>query len=317
MTSQGAHTVRVTLPDFLVLGAARAATTSLHYYLEQHPAITMSSIKEPNFFAFDHGVEPPAPLIDPASSIITKSVPDRTGYERLFAHAGAGDVLGEASPLYLYVREAPEQIQRLLGDPKLIAVLRNPIDRAYSHWLHVRREAAGDAVEGFRRACRAEMAAGPGYTPYASGSHVLRMGRYDDQLERYVDRFGRDPLLVLEYQAVIDEPLDQLHVVCDHLGVARHDFDTETQYNRSGVTRSRAGAALTAAMRSAQPKVKAVLPAPLAARLGRLRAKLDRPDDAPPCPPDLRRELAEWFAPSVERLVAMGFVAPGQWEDFS
>ena len=317
MTQRVAHTVRVTLPDFLVLGAARSATTSLHYYLEQHPTISMSSIKEPNFFAFDHASDPPTPLIDPASSIVTKSVRDRGAYERLFAHAGDGDTLGEASPLYLYVRESPEQIERLLGSPRLVAVLRNPIDRAYSHWLHIRREAAGDAVEGFRQACRTEMAGGPGYTPYGSGTHVLRMGRYDEPLQRYLDRFGPDPLLVLEYQSVIDEPLAQLHRICDHVGVARHDFDTDTQYNRSGVTRSRTGAAMTAAMRAAQPKVKAVLPAPVAARLGRLRARLDRPDEAPPCPDDLRRELAEWFGPSVDRLVEMGYVVPGQWEDFS
>ena len=305
----------VTLPDFLVLGAARSATTSLHYYLEQHPRLAMSSIKEPNFFAFDHSVDPPAPLIDPTSSIVTKSVRDRDAYERLFSHAAPGAVVGEASPLYLYVQEAPDQIAALLGSPRFIAVLRNPIDRAYSHWLHIRREAAGDAVEGFRRACEAEMAAGPGYTPYASGTHVLRMGRYDEQLQRYLDRFGPEPLLVLTYEAVTEAPLGELHRICDHLGVARHDFDTGTRFNPSGVTRSRAGAAVAAAMRSAQPTLKAVLPKPVSRRLGRLRARFDRPDEAPPLPADLRARLAEWFAPSVERLRALDVVPPLQWED--
>src|SRR3546814_10773344 len=99
----------MTLPDFLIIGAARSATTSLHYYLEQHPAISMSSIKEPNFFAFDHADSPPSALFDPTSSIAVKSVSDRDAYEALFAHARPTDVVGEASPLYLYVREAPEQ----------------------------------------------------------------------------------------------------------------------------------------------------------------------------------------------------------------
>jgi len=305
----------VRLPDFLVIGAARAATTSLHYYLDQHPAITMSSTKEPNFFAFDHAATPPRPLFD-SESIATKSVPDRTAYERLFAHAGPGDRLGEASPLYLYVREAPEQIARFLDAPRFVAVLRNPIDRAYSHWLHIRREAAGGAVEGFRQACREEMAAGTDYTPYASGTHVLRMGRYDEQLDRYVDRFGAEPLLTLPYESFTADPLPGLHRICDHLGVARHDFDPGTQYNRSGVTRSRAGAALAAAVRAAQPRVKAALPPTVAARLGRLRARFDRPDEAPRLPADLRRELADWFAPSVERLTASGLVPPGAWGDF-
>jgi hypothetical protein len=307
----------VTLPTFLVLGAARSATTSLHYYLEQHPAVTMSSIKEPNFFAFDHTVDPPRPLIDPASPIVTKSVRDRGAYERLFAHAGPGDAVGEASPLYLYVREAPEQIARLLGTPQLIAVLRNPIDRAYSHWLHIHRDSADHALDGFRRACEEEMTGGRGYAPYGQGSHVLRMGLYDEQIARYDDRFGAAALLTLVYERLTAAPRPELDRVCDHLGVAHHDFETETRYNPSGVTRSRAGAALTAAMRSAQPTLKAVLPPSVAGRLGRLRARFDRPDAAPPLPTDLRQELAGWFAPSVERLVAESRVPAGEWEDFS
>lgn len=307
----------MTLPDFLVLGAARSATTSLHYYLEQHPHVTMSSIKEPNFFAFDHGQDPPAPLIDPGSSIVTKSVPDRGEYERLFAHAAPGDVVGEASPLYLYVREAPEQIARVLDAPRLLAVLRNPIDRAYSHWLHIRREAADEAVEGFRRACEAEMATGTAYTPYGSGTHVLRMGRYGEQLRRYVDRFGRDALLTLTYEGVTTDPAAELARVCDHIGVDRFDFDTETQFNRSGVTSSRAGAAVTAAMRSAQPTLKAALPRGVTRRLGRLRARFDHPEEAPPVPADLRASLAAWFAPDVEVLVRDGFVPADLWADFA
>lgn len=307
----------MTLPTFLVLGAARSATTSLHYYLEQHPAVTMSQVKEPNFFAFDHAVDPPRPLIDPASPIVTKSVRDRAAYERLFAHASPGDAVGEASPLYLYVREAPEQIARLLGTPQLVAVLRNPIDRAYSHWLHIHRDAADHALDGFRQACREEMAGGGGYAPYGQGSHVLRMGRYDEQISRYDAQFGPDPLLTMVYEQLTADPRPQLDRVCDHLGVAHHDFETETRYNPSGVTRSRAGAALTGAMRSVQPTLKAVLPASVAGRLGRLRARFDRPDAAPPLPVDLRQELAGWFAPSVEVLVATGRVPAGEWEDFS
>lgn len=307
----------MTLPDFLVLGAARSATTSLHYYLDQHPDIAMSSIKEPNHFAFDHGVDPPAPLIDPASPIVTKSVRDRRAYEGLFAHASAGATTGEASPLYLYVREAPEQIARVLEDPRFIAVLRNPIDRAFSHWLHIRREAAESAVEGFRHSCEEEMAAGREYTPYAGATHVLRMGLYDEQLQRYVERFGADRLLVLGYDEVTGDPQSQIDRICDHLGVERHRVDTDTQFNRSGVTRSRAGAAMTAAMRSAQPKLKAVLPRSVTRRLGRLRAQFDRPDEAPPVPDDLRARLADWFAPSVDRLVRDGFVSPGTWTDFA
>ncbi len=306
----------MSLPDFLVIGAARSATTSLHYYLDQHPSITMSSIKEPNFFAFDHDVDPPRPLFDPTSSMVTKSISSRAAYEELFAHARPGDVLGEASPLYLYVRETPEQIERVLGEARFIAILRNPIDRAYSHWLHIRRGAAEDAVEGFRAACEREMAGGRAYTPYASGTHVLRMGLYDVQLDRYTARFGRASLLVLDYDGLTERPQAALDEVCDHLGVDRHAFQTSVQYNRSGVTKGRRGAAVAKVLQAAQPRVKAVLPPRIARRLGRLRAAIDTPQPAPPCPPDLRRQLADWFQPSVERLVELGHVEAGCWSDF-
>lgn len=305
------------MPDFLVIGAARSATTSLHYYLDQHPGITMSRIKEPNHFAFDHTTDPPRPLIDPASPIVTKSVPDRRAYEQLFAHAGPDDVLGEASPLYLYVREAPEEIRRALGAPKLIAVLRNPVDRAYSHFLHIRRDSPDSAVAAFARSCEQEMAEPPGYSPYAGAGHVLRMGRYDEQLARHLDVFGPDALLVLSYDEVTGDPGTALDRICDHVGVARHGFDTGVRYNRSGV----AGGALRAragrVVRALQPTVKRVLPDPVAARLGRLRAARDTPDAAPPIPPELRARLVEWYAPSIERLRALDVVDVSAWTEFA
>jgi hypothetical protein len=305
------------MPYFLVIGAARSATTSLHYYLDQHPGITMSRTKEPNHFAFDHSASPPRPLIDPGSPIVTKSVPDRRAYEQLFAHAGAGDVLGEASPLYLYVREAPEQIRRALDDPRLIAVLRNPVDRAYSHWLHIRRDSPDTAIAGFTRSCEQEMAEPPGYSPYAGAGHVLRMGLYDEQLQRHLDVFGDDALLVLGYDEVTERTAAALDRVCDHLGVARHEFDTGVQYNRSGVAGGGLRARLGRAVRAAQPTVKRVLPDGVAARLGRLRAAHDTPDAAPAIPDDLRARLADWYAPSVARLRAMDVVDVSSWSDFS
>jgi len=306
----------VTLPDFLVLGAARSATTSLHYYLEQHPRIAMSSIKEPNFFAFDHSVDPPTPRFD-AEAIATKSVADRAAYEALFAHASGDDVLGEASPLYLYVREAPEEIARLVPEARLVAVLRNPIDRAYSHWLHINRLPAEQAVAGFRAACEAEIAGGTEYTPYASGTHVLRMGRYDEQLARYERRFGRDALLVLDYEQVTGEPQQALDRVCDHVGVARHRFDVEVQYNRSGVASGPVAAGIARVVRAAQPTLKAVLPKPVVRRLGRLRATYDRPQGAPSIPADVREQLVDWYRPSVRRLVEDGWVPEGTWPEFA
>src|SRR3954447_26712271 len=121
------------LPTFLVLGAARCGTTSLHYYLAEHPDICMSTIKEPNHFLFAQTATGPKPCIADDRRLLAKSVPERDRYERLFPVAAAA--VGEASPLYLYTRETPGLIRAALPDARLIAIVREPVERAWSPLL--------------------------------------------------------------------------------------------------------------------------------------------------------------------------------------
>src|SRR3546814_17174374 len=93
------------------------------------------------------------------------------------------------------------------------------------------------------------MAGGRAYTPYGSGTHVLRMGLYDEQLDRYVARFGAESLLVLDYALVTGQPDAARARVCDPLGVARHAFQTTVQYQRSGATSGPGGTRLTRLVR--------------------------------------------------------------------
>ena len=305
----------MTLPDFFVVGAARSATTSLHYYLQQHPEIVMSATKEPNHFVFDHDDRPARPLIE-SPSIIAKSVADRAAYEALFAGARPTQRLGEASPLYLYVPEAAANIQAEVPDARIIALLRNPIDRAYSHHMHIHRLPREETVPAFRRACADEIANADDGSRYGVGSHVLRMGRYAEQLERYLDRFGRESVAVLAYESFQREPTNGLARICSLLGVADHTFETDVNYNSAGVTKNAVTAWASGTVRRMQPRIKAILPARAAATVGRIRAKYDRPSAAPPLPDDLRAQLVEWFAPSVEALRALDVVDTSVWSDF-
>lgn len=128
----------MTFPNFLVIGAAKAGTTSLYAYLKQHPDIYMSPVKEPAFFLFE-GVNPknfrgPGDIdwIGQAS----RTWPD---YQRLFAGVTHERAVGEATPLYLHSDRAAERIHHYLPDVKIIAILRDPSERAFSHFLqHVR-----------------------------------------------------------------------------------------------------------------------------------------------------------------------------------
>src|SRR5690606_36811858 len=112
--------------NFIIVGAAKDGTTSLYYYLSQHPEVFLPEDKEPHFFA-------PAKWCG-------HPVPARERYESLFDGAAGFKAVGEASTGYLYYRESPGMIHRLIPRCRIVAILRNPVDRAFSGWRHEVRE---------------------------------------------------------------------------------------------------------------------------------------------------------------------------------
>lgn len=286
------------LPDFLVLGAPRSATTSLHYYLQQHPAVAMSLTKEPNYFLFDNRGGTASPLIA-EPRIVAKSVTDRAGYERLFPATNPG-AIGEASPLYLYTAGTPALIAATLPEAKLIAVVREPVARAYSHFTYVNDGLGDRAPAAFVDAVKTELPLPD--TPYRSGTHSLRLGRYAPQLQRYLDTFARDRLLVLSFADVQHRAATTMARVCRFLGVdATFSFDASQRYAPSGV----AGRwSLDRALKPLRPHVKRMLPPRLAGRLARHRATAQAGHAGPSAavPDEVRDLLADYYAVSNEWL---------------
>ncbi len=190
------------LPNFLILGAAKAGTTALHHYLKQHPAIGMSHTKESNYLALkgeDLDFRGPGD----ADMVHRFSVTTEAAYLERFAHCGQKTAIGEASPLYLYSPKAPLHIKQLLPDAKLIAILRNPVDRAYSAFLHLvrdHRETTTDFLEGLRQE-PARIAA-----RWEHLWHYVAMGRYADQLARYDALFPREQITVYLYRDFRSDP---------------------------------------------------------------------------------------------------------------
>lgn len=291
----------MTLPNFLVLGAARCGTTSLHYYLAEHPDVCMSSIKEPNFFLFEQTDRGPRPCISDDRRLIAKSVADRARYERLFTRPAAA--VGEASPLYLYTRETPELIRAAVPDARLIAIVREPVERTWSHFVYVNDDLGDDTVPAFRAAVEREMPLP--YEPYRTGTHFVRLSAYAEQLERYRAIFPAEQLLVVGYDDLIRRTPDTLARICRFLGIDdSFSFDTSVQYNPSSGEQSWI-ARLDRVVRPAFPYLKRALPAAVTGRLARGRARLraaSRSDTAPPIPADLRARLDEHFAPDREWL---------------
>jgi hypothetical protein len=204
----------VALPDFLLIGAPKAGTTALHVALSRHPQLALSSNKEPKHFLTDG--PPPTGGGPGDAQTFAQYVWRREDYEALWAHAEPGQLRGESTTLYLRDPAAHERIRAAVPDAKLVAVLRDPVDRAHSNWSHLRSH--GLEPEGdFLRACLQEdRRAEAGWGPFW---RYLGLGTYGAQLEHLYRVFPREQVLVLVYKELREEPVATLDRVCRFLGV--------------------------------------------------------------------------------------------------
>ena len=204
------------LPDFLVIGAPKAGTTALHAALAHHPEVFTSSPKEPKYWLCDDA--PPPSWTGPGDAHSNQEwIWRRSDYEKLFVGAEPGAQRGESTPFYLWSRGAHRRIAEAAPGIKLIAVVRDPVDRAYSNWMHLWSDGL-EPVSDFESAfVRQEERIRAGYAPFW---RYRDLGRYGEQLAhlyRYVDR---ERVLVLRYRDLVDAPGRTLDHVCAFLGIS-------------------------------------------------------------------------------------------------
>lgn len=219
------------VPTFLVIGAIKAGTTSLYHYLKQHPDVFMSPRKEAGYFAVDFD----RPLNEGFNRY---AITDVDTYRALFAGVTNEHAVGEASPQYLWSPLAPAKIAAMLPNVRLIALLRNPIDRAFSSYLHLRRE-GGETIEDFGDALRAE---GERVAEHLGPLwRYQEVGLYARQLERYHAHFDRAQIKIFLYDDFSADPRGVLRSVFRFIGVDDEFVpDMGNRYNVSGIPRSRA-----------------------------------------------------------------------------
>lgn len=212
------------LPDFLVLGAMKAGSTSLYHALSQHPGVFPAATKEIHYFD-NH--------LSEGLGWYRAFFPLRRTLDAARA-AGRAVATGEASPLYLVHPRVPEALSATLPDVRLVAVLRDPVERAVSHYNHNVRvsQAHGQSREplSFAEAIAAEderiageverILADPSYNsvPFSRYTYKTR-GQYAEQLERYAARFPRENLLVLQSEAFYRDVQGTMDRVFDFLGL--------------------------------------------------------------------------------------------------
>jgi hypothetical protein len=205
------------LPDFVVIGAPKAGSTALHVALEQHPQLFLSRPKEPKFFLT--GGRRPQRLHHRGPGDAHSSqewIWRQSDYERLFADAPPDTTKGESTPFYLWDKQAHRRMAELIPDARLIAVIRDPVDRAYSNWTHLRSDGL-EPIADFRAACALEdERARRGWAPFW---RYRDLGRYGDQLQSLLRYFPREQVYVVRYRELIDEPVRILDEIAVFLGV--------------------------------------------------------------------------------------------------
>lgn len=271
------------IPEFFLVGAAKSGTSSLYMYLTQHPRVFVPPIKEPHFFSDFH--HPALAHIDTLDK-----------YLALFDDCPENALAGDASTSYLYSRGAPRRIQALQPRARIMAILRNPIDRAYSFYWHNRRDFHEPL--SFEDALEAE----PGRIEERAGfaSHYVRSGMYHDQVRNYIDTFGRDRVRVWLTEDLKDGAADVCREAFEFLGVEPLAVDTGTVYNRSGPVRSRTLARLLFWKFPGRRRLGKAFPA--VAKQMRWRLIQRNMGTPPPMRPETRERLVGVFREDVLKL---------------
>lgn len=202
-------------PHFLGIGTQKGGTTTLYQLLQPHPEVYLPSNKELHYFTKHYAQ-------------------GEAWYVEQFQAAGAGQLRGEITPYYLFHEAAPARIHALRPDMRLIALLRDPVERCLSQYFHSRRlgledlplEAALDA-EPKRLAGSEALIREPGGTHPSHQEHsYLARSRYEQQLQRYFHLFGRNNVLVLRSEDLFEQPQASLEALSRFLGIRPFSADT-------------------------------------------------------------------------------------------
>ncbi len=220
-------------PNFLIIGAHKAGTTSLYHYLNQHPKVYLSPAKEPRFFSLSNCSGRFNGPNDPSNRCRFTTL---DSYQELFKDVKDEKAVGEASTLYLYDKDAPNNIFKYNKEMKMIVVLRNPIERAYSNYTYARQK-GHEEIEDFSTALdREEERINNGW---GALWHYKQKGFYSQQLKRYYELFNESQLKVFLYDDLIHSPQKVVHDIYQFLSVdCDFEPDFSTKYNPSGVPTS-------------------------------------------------------------------------------
>ncbi|MGM0411497.1 MAG: sulfotransferase domain-containing protein [Bacillota bacterium] len=194
--------IKISLPDFLIIGAQKSGTTWIYEVLKSHPKIAMAkNRKEVHYFDryYDRGIE---------------------WYKKRFPDKFSG-LIGETTPKYIYDKKVPERIKKNIPDVKLICILRNPIKRAYSQYKYLVQEK--NYNNSFRQSIDEYI-------------DIKERGLYYNQLFRYLKYFNKTQIKIIIFEEMLENKKEKLEEVANFLNL-NYDFDEEKIYGKANVSK--------------------------------------------------------------------------------
>jgi hypothetical protein len=232
-------------PNFFVIGAVKAGTTSLYHYLSQHPQVYLSPIKEPHYFSTD------IDSADFSSTYIQNTFTDLEGYfkkkelsqiqlafvkklehyEQLFSNVKNEKSIGEFSTSYLFSTQAAKNIYQYNPHAKIVAVLRNPISRAFSHYLMAFRDSF--TTKNFMDSVQEDMKRTR--KGWGISELFIELGMYASQIKIYQDILPAEQIKIVLHDDLINKPNDLLDDFCKFLEIEPYEFKMEEKYNVAAI----------------------------------------------------------------------------------
>lgn len=210
--------------NLFIIGAAKCATTSFHDYLNQHPEINMSSIKEPNYFSNEEIED------DNLYYLGANSFSSIEKYEKLFDKSKGYKFYGESSVSYISYSKTAKKIYDYNPDSKILIFLRNPVDRAFSHYLM-------DYSAGYFNFNITDIIENENI-PIPIYQQIIELGFYSNQISRYIDLFGRDQVKILFFEECIKDLDFAMNTVEEFLDIPsykNYNFSIENSYSSSDI----------------------------------------------------------------------------------
>ncbi|MBJ18179.1 MAG: sulfotransferase [Deltaproteobacteria bacterium] len=300
MTGSAVESERVrSLPNFLVIGAIKAGTTALYHYLQQHEQVYLTPVKETRFFSFE-GARPDFRGPGDRKLVNMDTICDLDTYAKQFYGVTREIAIGEICPSYLYRPRSAERIQHHTPSVKLIAILRNPIERAFSHYVMRLRDGRepcssfAEALDDEDRRLRDN---------WGSGLYC-DMGYYGRQLTPYFDRFPRKQIRVYLYEDYLADPDALMADLFRFIGVDETvKLDMSVRHNVAGIIKNPIYRYLWTQTHGIRDLVRPLIP--LRMRSVASDFFMNRDAIRPSFPENIRARLAEQFREDIERLEVM------------